>query len=223
MARVKTASALKPKPAKDRPEPVAPIVAPIARLTAVTQAILTRFNGGDARIRVELGGVLREVRGRLPHGQWLDWLDATVPSTHRAAQNYIELAKWAEASPMLERVAPLGASKVFLISRVPQPIAERLLASPTHVVPGTRRKTTLSLMKYPEFLKVILRASRPQPPEQDPMVVLVRDARSSVKKTIKLLKLLSANKQAVDEDVAKALHKDLTKALQALSKAFRLA
>jgi len=162
---VKTASALKPKPAKDRPEPVAPIVAPIARLTAVTQAILTRFNGGDARIRVELGGVLREVRGRLPHGQWLDWLDATVPSTHRAAQNYIELAKWAETSPALfERVAPLGASKVFLISRVPQP---------------------------------------------------------SVKKTIKLL--LSANKQAIDEDVAKALHKDLTKTLLALSKAFKLA
>ena len=49
-----------------------------------------------------------------------------------------------------------------------------------------------------------------------------RDARSSVKHTIKLMKLSIANKPAIDQDAVEDLHDGLIVALQALSSAFKL-
>lgn len=140
-----------------------------------------------------------------------------------SAQNYIELAAWAEAKPaVFERVASLGASKVQLLSKMAPALVDQMLAKPDHLVPGTKRRTTLLLMKYAEFMKLVLQATRPAAPPTDPMVALVSDARSSASKTIKLIKLLIANKQAVDDDKVEDLHDDLVVALQALSAAFKL-
>ena len=54
------------------------------------------------------------------------------------------------------------------------------------------------------------------------MVALLGDARSSVKQTIKLMKLLIANKHAIEQDAVEDLHDDLIVALQKLSSAFKL-
>lgn len=203
--------------------PSAPTDATVARLTAQAKALLTQWNGGDARTRVALGGVLQQVRDRLEHGAWLGWLEGTVPFTARSALNYIELSGWANANgAAFERVAPLGASKVYLMSKLPPAQLEQLLAKPDHLVPGTRRRTTLALMKYAEFMKLLLQGNRPAAPPIDPMVALLGDARSSAKKTIKLMKLLIANKQALDNDAVEDLHDDLVVALQKLSSAFKL-
>lgn len=195
----------------------------MARLTASAREILARGNGGDAQSRVELGAVLLEVRGRLEHGAWLAWLAETVPFTPRSAQKHMELSKWAGANrAMFERLAPLGTSKVMLLSRLERSALERLLSKPEHVAPMTGRRTTLLSMAYPEFLKLLLSASKSKPTVTDPMEELASDARSSAKKTIKLIKQLIANKDSVDEDVAEDLHDDLSAALAALSKAFKL-
>jgi hypothetical protein len=205
--------------------PVRPEVEPIARLTASAQEILARGNGRDAQSRVELGAVLVEVRGRLAHGAWLEWLADTVPFTPRSAQNHMKLSKWAGTNrAMFERLAPLGTSKLMLLSRLEPSVLERLLAKPEHVGPKTGRRLTLLAMPYPEFLKLLVEASKSKPTVTvtDPMEQLAKDARSSAKKTVKLIKQLIANKESVDEDVAEDLHDDLTGALAALAKAFKL-
>jgi hypothetical protein len=77
--------------------------------------------------RVALGGVLEQVRGRLEHGRWAGWLEETVPFTPRSALNDIELSSWAQAQPaVVEQVAPLGASKVYLMSKLPPARLEQL-------------------------------------------------------------------------------------------------
>lgn len=167
--------------------------------------------------------MLHQVRDKLEYGQWLSWLEVTVPFTARSAQNYIELSAWAQASPArFEQVAPLGASKVYLMSKLPPAQLDQLLAKADHVVPGTTRRTTLHLMKYAEFMKLLLQLSRPAAPPTDPIVALVRDARTSANRTIKLTKLLIANKQAIEPDAIEDLHDDLVLALQKLSAAFKL-
>jgi hypothetical protein len=212
-----------PQPPAGQPTPPSAVDPSVARLTAQVKALLSQWNGGDARTRVALGSVLEKVRVQLDHGQWLGWLEGTVPFTARSAQNYIELADWAEASPaVFERVAPLGASKVYLLSKLPLPMLDQMLAKTDHLVPGTKRKTTLGLMKYAEFMKLVLQQTRPAAPPTDPMVALLSDARSSAKKTAKLMKLLIANKQAIDHDAVEDLHDDLVVALQGLSSAFKL-
>ncbi len=77
-------------------------------------------------------------------------------------------------------------------------------------------------MKYAEFMKLVLQATRPASPPTDPMVELLGDARSSASRTIKLMKMLIANKDALDQDAVEDLHDDLVVALQAVSKAFKL-
>lgn len=222
-------SAQRPTP----PAPTRPLPAPpptgapddpvVLRLTAQAKALLSDWNGGDARTRVALGGVLNQVRTRLDHGHWLGWLEETVPFTPRSALNYIELASWAQAKQaVFEQIAPLGASKVYLLSRLPPPVLEQLLAKRDHQVPGTNRRTTLSLMKYSDFMKLVLQATRPAAPPTDPMVVLLGDARSNVNRTVKLIKLLIANKTGLDQDAVEDLHDDLVVALQKLSAAFKL-
>jgi hypothetical protein len=89
-------------------------------------------------------------------------------------------------------------------------------------VPGTKRRTTLLLMKYGELMKLLLQLSRPASPPTDPMVALLGDARSSANRTIKLMKLLVQNKQALDQDAVEDLHDDLVVALQKLSAALKL-
>ena len=209
-------------PTPARPPADATAAAEIARLTAEAKALLSQSNGGDARSRVALGGVLQKVHERLDHGQWLLWLEATVPFTPRSAQNYIELSAWASATPaVFERVATLGASKVYLISKLPPSQIEQLLAKAEHVVPGTNRRTTLALMKYAEFMKLTLQTGRPAAPT-DPMAEILADARASVNRTLKAMKLLIANKQAMDHEAVEDMHDDLVVALQKLSAAFKL-
>ena len=201
----------------------APTDAVLTRLTARVKALLSQRHGGDARSRVELGAAMHKVRARLEHGHWLGWLEETVPFTSRSALNYIELAIWAEATPeVFERVAPLGASKVYLLSKLSLAQVEQLLAKAEHTVPGTKRRTTLRLMSYPEFTKLILQRLRPASPPADPIVALLAEARSSTNRTKKHIGRLIASKRALEQEAVAALHDDLVAALQELSAAFKL-
>ena len=225
----RTQNAQRPTPsAPARPPPAQPSTgAPddpiVVRLTAEAKALLAQWNGGDARTRVALGGVLDQVRTRLDHGHWLGWLQETVPFTPRSALNYIELASWAGAKrAVFEQIAPLGASKVYLLSRLPPAVLEQMLAKRDHLVPGTTRRTTLALMTYSDFMKLVLQATRPAAPPSDPMVILLGDARLSANRTIKRIKLLIEHKDALDHDAVEDIHDDLVVALQKLSAAFKL-
>jgi hypothetical protein len=109
------------------------------------------------------------------------------------------------------------------LSKLQPSLLEQMLAKPDHLVPGTKRRTTLGLMKYAEFMKLVLQATRPATPEpKDPMAELIGDARSSVSRAIKMMKELFANKDGVDQDAVEDMHDDLVVARQAVSKAFKL-
>jgi hypothetical protein len=57
---------------------------PTERLKVLLQA--------DERDEVTIGTVLREVHKRLPHSNFLGWLDAELPITHARALRYIAVA-----------------------------------------------------------------------------------------------------------------------------------
>src|SRR5215510_13302238 len=41
---------------------------------------------------IEVGGLLKEAKERVPHGQWLSWLTENCEIPERTAQRYMELA-----------------------------------------------------------------------------------------------------------------------------------
>ncbi len=53
---------------------------------------LSRTAGqGDVQARVEIGGLLRDVKLTLEHGDWMAWLEEEVPYGDRTARGYIDL------------------------------------------------------------------------------------------------------------------------------------
>jgi hypothetical protein len=58
---------------------------------------------------VEAGKLLMEVKGAMPHGKWLPWLDQNVRVTPRQAQRYMQVA---QGRPLPIRAIPPKATSV---------------------------------------------------------------------------------------------------------------
>ncbi len=88
----------------------------IRTLTGRILSIAQRTGKLDVDARVEIGGILVEVQARLDHGEWLLWLDESVPFTQRSAHSYMHLREWAAIHPgPYHKLAPLGPSKIYLL------------------------------------------------------------------------------------------------------------
>lgn len=128
----------------------------VVQLTEAIVALEKSAAMGDVEARVEIGGMLAELRDLLPHGEWLRWLDSDVPFTPRIAQVYMHLHAWAQTHQVtFQRIAPLGASKVYLLMRQPGKVLAALLSQDRHRVPDTGKLRTLEGMTFKELLSVV--------------------------------------------------------------------
>lgn len=74
---------------------------------------------------VEVGRELLEVKARLPHGTWEDWLSFHFGWSDQQARNYMRLAEAAEQNPKVFEFASLTAAYQF--ARLPPPVQQRVL------------------------------------------------------------------------------------------------
>ncbi len=112
---------LAPKPLAPLP-PEAPALGPplldlgrrsVGQLAHDILTLLARSDQRAVGTRAEVGGLLAEVRSRLPHGAWIGWLRAHVPFNPRTAERAIRLHELAGAdSQLIARLAPLGVGEV---------------------------------------------------------------------------------------------------------------
>lgn len=94
--------------------------------------------GGEALLAI--GRDLIEVKGRLAHGEWLDWLTEKVSYSPRTAQKIMKLARdWTNTSTL----AYLSASKAFDLLALPESERDAFIRE-THVVDG-EEKTVIDM------------------------------------------------------------------------------
>ena len=117
----------KPAPAEER------------SLEDITNNILRNKQvGGEALLAI--GRDLIEVKGKLAHGEWLDWLTEKVSYSPRTAQKIVKLARdWTNASTL----AHLSASKAFDLLALPESERDAFI-SETHIVDG-EEKTVIDM------------------------------------------------------------------------------
>lgn len=70
------------------------------------------------------GELLIEAKGRLPHGEWLSWLEMHTAVSERTSQLYIRLAKrWGELQAKTQRVADLPLRDALALLAEPEQVA----------------------------------------------------------------------------------------------------
>ena len=72
---------------------------------------------------IRAGELLVEAKALVPHGHWLDWVDANFIASRRTAQHYMKLAKHPEDT---QRVAHLGVGRALRalgVGDLPEPDA----------------------------------------------------------------------------------------------------
>ena len=134
-------------PWEQRPE-VVHLTQQVLRLQAVTAStVVTSL--------IAIGEAIGEIRDALPHGQWERWRDEAVPFSAQTIANYMGLARWAEARPAeVEKLSPLGPSKLYLLIPLAPAVRRKLLRRRTHDLPDGSRKS-LELMTVTEVARLI--------------------------------------------------------------------
>lgn len=115
---------------------------------------------------LQIGRRLRELRPKIPRGQWLAWL-RTLPFARRSAGNYMALARWAQLRPAdFLRFKDLGPSKLYALVRAPAKVLRGLRGDRLHAIPGTTERRSLREMSVPQFHALVAELAgipRPRP------------------------------------------------------------
>jgi hypothetical protein len=128
----------------------------VVRLTEQIIDSLETAERKDAMARVAIGGMLRELREKIPHGEWLGWLETDVPFTPRTAWSYIQLHDWSKTHPVnFEKLASLGPTKLYLLIRLSPKHLTALLARKRHRIPESGKLRTLAGMTVAELITVL--------------------------------------------------------------------
>jgi hypothetical protein len=103
---------------------------------ALTPAQITLADSAARQIRdyqkrstaemLEIGALLNTVKGELPHGAFLEWLDRAVGWTPRTAQNYMKAA--AAFAEKCATVSHLPPSLVYRLAAQPDDVRDRALS-----------------------------------------------------------------------------------------------
>lgn len=103
-------------------------------LETVTAEILTmKQDAGNAILGI--GQRLIEVKARLPHGEWLPWLEDRVEFSERTARNFMRLAReWTNR----QALADLGAAKALLLLALPAEERNQFMEE-IHMVKGEEK------------------------------------------------------------------------------------
>ena len=104
-------------------------------IETITAEILdAKRRGGEAILTI--GRCLQEAKEKLPHGEWLPWLNEQVEFSERTARNFMRLAReWTNR----QALADLGASKALTLLALPPEEREEFMAD-HNVVDMTSRQ-----------------------------------------------------------------------------------
>ena len=167
--------------------------------------------------RAEIGNLLQDLKNEVPHGKWMDHVRTELPYGSNTVQRAINLHHFANNHPeRFAKLARAGLAKADVLINRPLPELDALLAG-HHFVPSAGTTKTVTQMTFEELME-ILRPSR----SHDASAALVRDAKRSSKKLIKLLGSLAQNHESLDREDVVDLYDDLVHALAALASAYDL-
>lgn len=128
---------------------------------------------------VEIGEALTEVKARLRHGVWADWLTNQVHFDQRTANRYMVVAAFSRRnSTLMSKIKGLGPTKVYRLAALPAPVVRRLLGRSRHEVPGTLLQRSLAEMSAVEFTYVAHRAAGPRRRPPAPPAYVMRTVRA---------------------------------------------
>ena len=92
-------------------------------IETITGEILEAKRAGGEAI-LTIGRCLIEAKEKLPHGEWLPWLNEQVDLSERTAQKFMKLAReWSNPNTL----ADLGASKALMLLAVPEGDREQFI------------------------------------------------------------------------------------------------
>ena len=220
-APVTVRSAPKPAPAAPRVT-LTPRSKPIAQLTSQILELNARVNRSDTSARVAIGALLGQVQELLGPSAWLEWLAGAVPFTPRTAQTYVHLHRWSEANPAhYPLLAPLGPSKLALLSRLPPKQLGQLLRRKVHAIPGTSNTRTLETLTVPELALVIAAFQGALPPTPLPAQKALHNYQRRVHALARATEALAAY-DALPRETLHDLHEALLETAKALAEAFAL-
>ncbi len=164
-----------------------------------------------------IGGLLRDVKLTLEHGDWMTWLEEEVPYSDRTARGYIDLFEWTQQEPTLyEHVAPLGTTKVIMLSRMSPARVRGLLRRKRHQVPGGGSKLTLEQMTAAQLAAVLALPPTLKASADTAMSSYRRRVTGLLRATEELIGLADG----VDRDRIEEMHNDLVAATEQLAKNF---
>lgn len=120
---------------------------PERTIEEITADILqAQVDGGKAVLII--GNGLIEAKGKLDHGQWLDWLTENVGYSEKSAENYMRIAR-NYSNPQL--VADLGMRKALSLLALPETDRETFVAE-ANVVDMTSRELEKAVRERAEAL-----------------------------------------------------------------------
>ena len=123
----------------------APAERTIEEITA--DILQAQVDGGKAVLII--GNGLIEAKGKLDHGQWLDWLTENVGYSEKSAENYMRIAR-NYSNPQL--VADLGMRKALSLLALPDGERENFVAE-ANVVDMTSRELEKAVRERAEALE----------------------------------------------------------------------
>lgn len=128
----------------------------VAKLADAIVALEKSTAKKDVDARVQIGGMLSDLREMVAHGEWLRWLDSDVPLSPRTAQLHMSMHAWAQTHQVIyPRLSALGASKFLLLMRQPGKVLASLLKAQRLRVPGGGKLRTLEGTTFGELLAVV--------------------------------------------------------------------
>lgn len=105
---------------------------------------------------VAIGKQLMSIRDRLPHGQWVQWVDDNASFGRSTARNYIELARWSQREPaQFARLRHLGPGKLYVLAGVDARRVRALRPGKVVAVPGSEARKTIEVMTTLELGAVV--------------------------------------------------------------------
>lgn len=135
-------------------EPAGSAAAPAERTIEEITADILRAQVDGGRAVLTIGNGLIEAKGKLNHGEWLDWLTENVGYSEKNAENYMRIAR-NYSNPQL--VADLGMRKALSLLALPETERDSFVAE-ANVVDMTSRELEKAVRERAEALEAKAKA-----------------------------------------------------------------
>lgn len=119
---------------------------------------------------IEIGKLLIQVKGDIPHGQFLPWLDAEFGWSERAAQNFMAVADQFKSAKFADlKIAP-SALYLLASSNVPEDVRVEFtdLAAAGHKVTHKEVKARIATKDIERVRQSMYKPVNPLPVDSDP-------------------------------------------------------